>query len=72
MPWESEGAIENEVFKNRYLHYNDWEVDYGWSWEEDHEFDRNDKFLAAQVQSPPDSDEEDDASLKALLQRLGR
>ncbi|KAF2870040.1 hypothetical protein BDV95DRAFT_608063 [Massariosphaeria phaeospora] len=72
MPWESESYIKNEMFEARYLHYNDWDEEYGVEWGEgeDSVIDFEDKRWTAGMEEPPACEEEDEKALIALLRGL--
>jgi len=78
MPWESERAIENELFVSRYLHYDDWEDHYGIRWNDKEgdvdwevEYDEEEQEWLEGMEEPPDCELEDSRALNALLTKLG-
>lgn len=73
MPWESEAFIRNELFEERYLHYNDWDEYYGVQWGdiEESDIDFENQEWVAGMEKTPECDEQDQAALKALLSKMG-
>ncbi|KAF2874692.1 hypothetical protein BDV95DRAFT_615981 [Massariosphaeria phaeospora] len=67
MPWEAESKIENELFQQRYVQYNDWGDYYDTEWW----MAGWDEAMMAQAQPPPDCLEQDKTALQALLITLG-
>jgi hypothetical protein len=72
VPWESETYIKNEIFRARYLHYDDWNEEYNVKWGEGEysDIDLEDKRWTAGMEEPPACDEEDERALRALLSTL--
>ena len=72
VPWEAETEIKNEIFRERYLHYDDWNEEYNVKWGEGewNNIDMEDKRWTTGMEEPPDCDEEDERVLKALLRSL--
>jgi hypothetical protein len=72
MPWESETSIRNEIFEARYLHYNDWDEEYGVVWGDGEytDIDFENKRWTGGMEEPPACKEEDERALRALLSKM--
>ncbi|KAF2442926.1 hypothetical protein P171DRAFT_474243 [Karstenula rhodostoma CBS 690.94] len=75
MPWEGERDLKNELFKERYLVYNDWDEDYNVHWEGSYEDVLDKKFWTdeelARFEKYPQCTDKDEGALKELLGKLG-
>jgi hypothetical protein len=71
MPWEAERKLENEIYEDAYVHYNDWKECYkAGDWEYKGNEDWKPEWQA-RMESPPDCKDEDEAALKLLLYKVG-
>ncbi|KAH7109865.1 hypothetical protein B0J11DRAFT_512724 [Dendryphion nanum] len=71
MPWDQECSIANTIYAERYVHWDDWEHLYETEWELDWKYDWGKDWID-RLHSAPNCDEEDDASLQALLNKINR
>lgn len=76
MPWEAEDEIDNQLWENRYLIYNDWDCEYKTTWEKDDVYndwweecppDWEDRFV-----DYPQCDDEDQIAFDRLCEKVAK